>query len=112
WSACLVGCKRSLGVTSERRPLGAWLGWPEPSRDMESPKRDRGKPSLTKENIAPAELETTEIAAVAVQGRASGPSNGAEPRHHTISFTCRHRYAVRRYRCIGRSQSCSANPPL
>ena len=45
--------------------MGAWLGWPEPSRDMDGPKRDRGKPSLTKENIAPAELET-EIAAVAV----------------------------------------------
>src|ERR1700732_411485 len=53
-----------------------WAG-PSPSRDMERPKRDRGKPSLTKENIAPAEFETTEIAAVAVWGRASGPSNGA-----------------------------------
>jgi hypothetical protein len=72
-----------IGATA----FGGWLGWPEPSRDMESPKRDRAKPSLTKENIAPAELETTEIAAVAVQGRASGPSNGAgAPSPHDLFY--------------------------
>src|ERR1700681_1070167 len=93
---------------------GFWgpLGWSEPSKDIkESPRRDATVKShpWRRENIAPAELETTKTAAVVVWGRASGPSNGAEPRHHTISSTCPHRYAVSRCRCIGRSPPCSAN---